>query len=144
MGALRRSPLLAAAASAALVALLAAPALAADAPAGKAEPDAAAHLALVAGVVVLATLAVAGIGCAIAVLGAERVRAAVESLAPIYRLPVVLRYAQGLSLEEISEITGEPVATVKTHLHRARAALKGLLEAPPARPETRPPRPGTQ
>ena len=64
------SRLLAAAATAVFVALLAAPALAADAPAGKPEPDAAAHIALVAGVVVLAALAVAGIGCAIAVLGA--------------------------------------------------------------------------
>ena len=72
-------------------------------------------------------------------LDAARVRAAVASLAPPYRLPVVLRYSHGLSLEEISEITGDPVPTVKTHLHRARAALKRLLEAP----ETPPPNRGT-
>ena len=76
-------------------------------------------------------------------LDAARVRAAVASLAAPYRLPVVLRYVHGLSLEEISEITEDPVPTVKTHLHRARAMLKRLLEAPPASPETPSPRSGT-
>jgi RNA polymerase sigma-70 factor, ECF subfamily len=55
------------------------------------------------------------------------VRAAIEALPERYRLPVVLHYLQGCSLEEISEITQVPVATVKTHLHRGRAALRDLL-----------------
>ncbi len=59
-----------------------------------------------------------------------RVRAALESLPEIYRMTAVLRYAHGLSLEEIVEITDEPEATVKTHLHRARAALARLLTEP--------------
>jgi RNA polymerase sigma-70 factor, ECF subfamily len=75
-------------------------------------------------------------------LEAERVRAAVASLAEPYRLATVLRYSQGLSLEDISEVTGVPVATVKTHLFRARAALAALLLPPPAR-ETLPPAAGT-
>jgi RNA polymerase sigma-70 factor (ECF subfamily) len=45
---------------------------------------------------------------------------------------VVLRYSQGLSLEEVAEITGQPMGTVKTHLHRARAALAKQLAEPGA------------
>ena len=63
-------------------------------------------------------------------LDAERVRAAIEDLPDTYRLAVVLRYAQGLSLEEVSEITGEPGATVKTHLHRGRAAQRRRRAGP--------------
>ena len=59
-------------------------------------------------------------------------RAAVEALPDRYRLAVILRYSHGLSLEEVAEITGEPMGTVKTHLHRARAALAhGLAEPSP-------------
>ncbi|MHC5011687.1 MAG: RNA polymerase sigma factor, partial [Planctomycetota bacterium] len=59
-----------------------------------------------------------------------RVRRAIEALPERYRLAVVLHYIQGLPLDAISEITGAPVPTVKTHLHRGRAALRDLL-APP-------------
>ena len=76
-------------------------------------------------------------------LDGERVRAAVASLGEPYRLATVLRYSQGCSLEEISEITGVPVATVKTHLFRARAALAALLLPVAADRETRPPAAGT-
>lgn len=62
------------------------------------------------------------------------VRAALEALPDRYRLAAVLRYAHGLSLDEIAEITDEPEATVKTHLHRARAALARLL-APDLAPD---------
>lgn len=68
------------------------------------------------------------------------VREALEALPERYRLPVVLRYQHDLSLEEISQITDTPVATVKTHLHRGRAALRGLLAAP----ETEAPDTGTE
>jgi RNA polymerase sigma-70 factor (ECF subfamily) len=72
---------------------------------------------------------------------ALRVRAAIEALPPPYRLAAVLRYVQGLSLEAIVEITEEPLGTVKTHLHRARAALRRALgEAD----ETRGARAGTE
>ncbi len=59
-----------------------------------------------------------------------RLRQAVEALPDAYRLAVVLRYSQGLSLDEVAEITGEPMGTVKTHLHRARAALAKALGEP--------------
>ncbi len=61
-----------------------------------------------------------------------RLRGAVEALPDAYRLVVVLRYSQGLSLEEVAEITGQPMGTVKTHLHRARAALAKQLAEPGA------------
>ncbi len=68
-----------------------------------------------------------------------RVREAIDALPEKYRLVVVLRYLHDLPLEEISGITGTPVATVKTHLHRGRAALRKLLA-----PETDPPPGGTE
>lgn len=74
---------------------------------------------------------------------AARVRAALEALPERYRMTAVLRYAHGLSLDEIAEITEEPEATVKTHLHRARAALARLLATPPPN-ETEAARGGTK
>lgn len=66
---------------------------------------------------------------------ALRVRGAVEALPDAYRLVVILRYSQGLSLEEVAEITGQPLGTVKTHLHRARAVLARGLADPEAEQE---------
>jgi RNA polymerase sigma-70 factor (ECF subfamily) len=60
----------------------------------------------------------------------EGVREAIEALPEAYRLAVVLHYVHGLSLEEVSEVAEIPVATVKTHLHRARAALRARLKDP--------------
>jgi RNA polymerase sigma-70 factor (ECF subfamily) len=42
---------------------------------------------------------------------------------------VVLRFQEGLAYEEIAEITGLPLGTVKTHLHRARKAMVRTLTA---------------
>ncbi len=49
-------------------------------------------------------------------------------LAPVYRYIVVLHYLQGLDCAEISTITGRPVGTIKTYLHRARAQLRADAE----------------
>ncbi len=57
------------------------------------------------------------------------VRDAIEALPEPYRLAVILHYVQGLSLDAVSEISGVGVATLKTHLFRARAALRKALEA---------------
>jgi RNA polymerase sigma-70 factor (ECF subfamily) len=76
-------------------------------------------------------------------LEGARVREAVERLPDAYRLAVVLRYTHGLSVEEVAEVTGEPVATVKTHLFRARATLRRELSPPDAASETRGPGAGT-
>ena len=53
----------------------------------------------------------------------ERVRQIVAGLAPDYRLVLVLRYFQDLSYEEMVEVLGWTLATVKVKLHRARRAF---------------------
>lgn len=58
---------------------------------------------------------------------AEMVQAAIEELAEEHRAVVVLRDLEDLSYEEISEITGLPLGTVKSRIHRARSALAKRL-----------------
>jgi RNA polymerase sigma-70 factor (ECF subfamily) len=53
----------------------------------------------------------------------------VDQLPERYRLALTLFYQQELSCTEIAELLGIPVATVKTHLYRARAALANALPA---------------
>jgi RNA polymerase sigma-70 factor (ECF subfamily) len=53
--------------------------------------------------------------------------AAIARLRPAYREVILLRFAQGLAYEEICEITGLPLGTVKTFLHRARKDLAELM-----------------
>ena len=54
---------------------------------------------------------------------------ALGRLRPEYRRLVVLRYHEELGHEDIAEITGLPVGTVKSYLHRARAEMARHLEA---------------
>lgn len=58
----------------------------------------------------------------------ELVRAAIETLGQEQREVVVLRDLVGKSYEEISELVGVPVGTVRSRLHRARRELKRELE----------------
>ena len=44
------------------------------------------------------------------------------------RLLIVLRDIEELPYDEVAEITGQPVGTVKSGLHRARIRLKDILE----------------
>ena len=53
---------------------------------------------------------------------------AVDRLSTAQRATVVLFYRQQMGCAEISEVLSLPVATVKSHLHRARARLKEILE----------------
>jgi RNA polymerase sigma-70 factor (ECF subfamily) len=53
---------------------------------------------------------------------------ALGRLRPEYRRLVVLRYQEDLAYEDIVEITGLPLGTVKSFLHRARAELARLIE----------------
>jgi RNA polymerase sigma-70 factor (ECF subfamily) len=50
-------------------------------------------------------------------------------LRPEYAEILVLRFQEDLSYEEISEVTGLPMGTVKTHLFRARRELSQRLLA---------------
>jgi RNA polymerase sigma-70 factor, ECF subfamily len=58
---------------------------------------------------------------------ARALEAAMGRLRPEYRQVVVLRYQEDLSYEEISEITGWPLGTIKSHLHRARSEMADFL-----------------
>ena len=58
---------------------------------------------------------------------AEALEAAVGTLREDYREVVVLRFSEGLSYQDIVEVTGLPMGTVKTNLHRARKALMDEL-----------------
>jgi RNA polymerase sigma-70 factor (ECF subfamily) len=58
----------------------------------------------------------------------ERVRGAVGALPPKYRAAVTLFYLEERSYQEVAEILGVPMGTLKTHLHRARAMLREALE----------------
>ncbi|MEK6620441.1 MAG: sigma-70 family RNA polymerase sigma factor [Chloroflexota bacterium] len=51
------------------------------------------------------------------------VLAAMAELPPAYRAALALRHLQQLSYQEIADALDIPLGTVKTHLHRARAAL---------------------
>lgn len=53
---------------------------------------------------------------------------ALAQLRPEYRRLVILRYLEDFSYEEIVEVVGLPLGTVKSHLHRARAEMARLLE----------------
>src|SRR4051812_16441335 len=48
---------------------------------------------------------------------------ALDRLRPEYRQVFVLFHEQSLAYEEISQVIGRPVGTIKTWLHRARAEL---------------------
>ena len=70
---------------------------------------------------------VAGVGYSGRVLSEELLEA-LRLLTPAQRMVVFLAYPAGMSLQEIADLTGSPVATVKVRLHRARRALRGLLD----------------
>ena len=58
----------------------------------------------------------------------RRLRAALGSLPPPYRMIVVLREIEGLTTKEVAAVTGISEANVKTRLHRAHAMLRKKLE----------------
>lgn len=59
---------------------------------------------------------------------AERVSAALVGIPAEYREIVVLRFQEGLALDEIAAVTGAPLGTVKSRLYRGLNMLMGQLE----------------
>ena len=57
----------------------------------------------------------------------SQIERAIGELRPEYRSVILLRHMEGYTYEEIAEVMGVPLGTVKTYLHRARAELKDLL-----------------
>ena len=60
---------------------------------------------------------------------ARSLERAVSRLRPEYREAVVLFYIEGATYQEICEVTGLPLGTVKTNLHRARKELAREMAA---------------
>jgi RNA polymerase sigma-70 factor (ECF subfamily) len=58
---------------------------------------------------------------------AGSVREAIDGLKPKMRLPIMLKYIEGLSYEEISEVLGCSKGTVASRLNRAHKALAKKL-----------------
>jgi RNA polymerase sigma-70 factor (ECF subfamily) len=59
-------------------------------------------------------------------LGTE-IEEAIGRLRAEYRTAILLRHVEGRPYEEIAEIMGIPLGTVKTYIHRARAELRESL-----------------
>ena len=56
-----------------------------------------------------------------------RLEKALAELSEKHRLVILLHDTEGYKLKEIQVITGDPVGTIKSRLHRARARLRELL-----------------
>ncbi len=59
---------------------------------------------------------------------AQRISAALVSIPVEYRETVVLRFQEGLALDEIAMVTGAPLGTVKSRLYRGLNLLMGQLK----------------
>ena len=53
---------------------------------------------------------------------------AIAQLRPEYQTCIILRHVEGRPYDEIAEILGLPLGTVKTYIHRARAELRDMLD----------------
>ena len=57
----------------------------------------------------------------------EIVQSAIGLLSPVYKTLITLFHYQDMSYEEIAEITGLPIGTVKNYLFRARKVMKDQI-----------------
>lgn len=62
------------------------------------------------------------------IAASDAVSKAMNRLRPEWKMMVMMYYWREFSVEEVAEITGRPVNTVKVYLHRARAELRQVLE----------------
>jgi RNA polymerase sigma-70 factor (ECF subfamily) len=58
----------------------------------------------------------------------QAVRAALDSLSEEFRIVMVLKEIEGLKYDQIAEIVGCPVGTVRSRIHRARMELRERLQ----------------
>ena len=56
-----------------------------------------------------------------------RLQKALAALSDEHRTVVLLHDSEGYKLTEIQDLTGDPVGTIKSRLHRARARLREIL-----------------
>lgn len=64
-----------------------------------------------------------------------RLDRALRKLSEEHRLVVLLHDTEGYKLKEIQELTGTPVGTLKSRLHRARARLREILDTDGTKPD---------
>ena len=57
----------------------------------------------------------------------DDIQAALRSLPDDFRVAIVLCDVVGLPYDEIAEQLGVPIGTVRSRIHRGRAALRGVL-----------------
>lgn len=62
------------------------------------------------------------------VAGRHSLARAIAQLPPHYKAAIVLRHLHHLSYADMAQALGLPLATVRTHLRRARLMLRSLLE----------------
>jgi RNA polymerase sigma-70 factor (ECF subfamily) len=58
----------------------------------------------------------------------EQISAGMRHIAVEYREALVLRFQEGMSLEEIANVTGAPLGTVKSRIYRGLTALQPWLK----------------
>ncbi|MFT6222080.1 MAG: RNA polymerase sigma-70 factor (ECF subfamily) [Candidatus Endobugula sp.] len=58
----------------------------------------------------------------------QQVRNSIDALPDNYRIVILLRDIEGYDTNEVADLIGVSASNVKVRLHRARAALKKLLE----------------
>lgn len=68
----------------------------------------------------------------------NQLTAALARLSEEHRIVLLMHDSEGYKLLEIQEITGLPIGTVKSRLHRARARLRELLSDTDPNPSTSP------
>lgn len=59
---------------------------------------------------------------------AERVHAALDELAPVHREVLVLRFLERMSYEDIAQVVGCQLGTVRSRIHYGKRALRRALE----------------
>lgn len=59
----------------------------------------------------------------------DQLRDAIADLPEVFRTTIVLREIEGMAYEEIAEITGVSLGTVKSRIARARQRLQGQLQS---------------
>jgi RNA polymerase sigma-70 factor, ECF subfamily len=59
---------------------------------------------------------------------AQRLAGALETLEPIYREALVLRFQEDLSLQEMASVIGVPLTTVSSRIYRGLATLRTHME----------------
>lgn len=58
----------------------------------------------------------------------SRIQAALDALPEVFRLTVIYADIEGLSYEEIAEVTNANIGTVRSRLHRGRRMLRAKLK----------------